>query len=94
MHPSTCNKHNIITSFFLQTKINYTMIQNILGWIFKLVGLRQSIRVLCHIAFFKPFVDDSSEPVEELLVFAGGEPVFVFLNASIVPTSPKTDIVP
>ena len=30
------------------------MIQNILEWVFKLIGLRQSIRVLCHIAFFKP----------------------------------------
>lgn len=30
------------------------MIQNAIGWIFKLVGLRQSVRVLCHIAFFKP----------------------------------------
>ncbi len=29
------------------------MIQDIIGWIFKLVGLRQSVRVLCHFASFK-----------------------------------------
>jgi hypothetical protein len=30
------------------------MIQNVIGWVFKLVGLRQSVRVLCHVAMFKP----------------------------------------
>lgn len=30
------------------------MIQNILQWVFELVGLRQSVRVKCHIASFKP----------------------------------------
>ena len=30
------------------------MILNILEWAFKLIGFRQSVRVRCHIAFFKP----------------------------------------
>ena len=30
------------------------MIQTVLEWIFKIIGLRQSVRVLCHRAFFLP----------------------------------------
>ena len=30
------------------------MIQAILGWLFKIIGLKQAVRVLCHRAFFLP----------------------------------------
>ena len=30
------------------------MIQTVLEWIFKIIGLQQSVRVLCHRAFFLP----------------------------------------
>ncbi len=30
------------------------MIQTVLEWLFRIIGLRQSVRVLCHRAFFLP----------------------------------------
>lgn len=30
------------------------MIQTVLDWLFKIIGLKQSVRVLCHRAFFLP----------------------------------------
>jgi len=30
------------------------MIESVLEWVFKIIGLKQSVRVLCHRAFFLP----------------------------------------
>jgi hypothetical protein len=33
------------------TQLLSEMVQTVLGWLFKIIGLRQSVRVLCHRAF-------------------------------------------
>ena len=35
-------------------KVASKMIETVLEWLFKIIGLKQSVRVLCHRAFFLP----------------------------------------